>query len=128
MYFKNLLKKYAIYLLRWQLSTPTLFLVIYYTNPGLTGTILANLIGGLIFFWVDRKIFSGTELELWNAIDNHPCGRCGVDGGIVWRLVVRGQYDKRGSKPLFLCQACSEKKILELKLKTTPFSELGRTD
>lgn len=55
-----MIKKYVLYLLRWQLSTPviafcfTLFLAkcgTFWT------TIIANLIGGLIFFWVDIFIF-----------------------------------------------------------------------
>lgn len=52
------MKKYLLYLIRWQLSTPILFLVLYllHTNE-LLETIIANLVGGLIFFWVDKKIF-----------------------------------------------------------------------
>lgn len=54
-----MIKKYILYLLRWQFSTPILALVLYimHTNE-LIETIIANLIGGLIFFWVDRKIFN----------------------------------------------------------------------
>jgi len=52
------LKKFVLYLLRWQLSTPILALVLYllHTNE-IIETIVANLIGGTIFFWVDKKIF-----------------------------------------------------------------------
>lgn len=56
-------KKYILYLFRWQLSTPILAICcIGFNKYGtLTATILANLVGGLIFFWVDRLIFkSGT--------------------------------------------------------------------
>ena len=55
---KTTLHKYLLYLLRWQLSTPILALILYvlHTNE-LVETIIANLIGGLIFFWVDAKIF-----------------------------------------------------------------------
>lgn len=53
-------KQLIIYLLRWQLSTPILALSIFiltvYMNE-LWATVIANLIGGLIFFWVDRLIF-----------------------------------------------------------------------
>jgi len=53
-----MIKQYSLYLLRWQLSTPILALVLYLFNYNeLVETILANLIGGLIFFWVDKKIF-----------------------------------------------------------------------
>lgn len=50
--------KFILYLLRWQLSTPILAIVLYYLPFNtLTNTIIANLIGGIIFFWVDRLIF-----------------------------------------------------------------------
>ena len=53
------MKKYILYILRWQLSTPILALVLcmLHTNEILE-TIIANLIGGIIFFWVDKKIFN----------------------------------------------------------------------
>lgn len=52
------LKKLLLYLLRWQLSTPILFLCVSLIPYGnLTTTFLANLIGGLIFFRVDEWIF-----------------------------------------------------------------------
>ena len=55
-----MIKKYLLYLLRWQLSTPILALVLYILNTNeLIKTIIANLIGGLIFFWIDRIIFKG---------------------------------------------------------------------
>ncbi|MCL2085874.1 hypothetical protein FWH09_03010 [Candidatus Saccharibacteria bacterium] len=53
-------KKYGLYLIRWQLSTPILAGVIWWLsdwNP-FFATIIANLVGGLIFFWVDKAIFS----------------------------------------------------------------------
>lgn len=58
------MKKYFLYLLRWQLSTPILALVlcILHTNEILE-TVLANLVGGMIFFWVDRKIFNAKPKE-----------------------------------------------------------------
>lgn len=55
------LKRLLLYLGRWQLSTPILalclFLLTAYFNE-MGATIIANLIGGLIFFWVDEAIFS----------------------------------------------------------------------
>ena len=56
---KSLLYKYPLYLLRWQMSTPILALcVAYFAQLGTVwATVLANLIGGLLFFWVDRLIF-----------------------------------------------------------------------
>ena len=55
---KKEIKKYLLYLLRWQFSTPILALILYllHTNE-IIETIVANLIGGLIFYWVDKKIF-----------------------------------------------------------------------
>lgn len=52
------LKKLFFYILRWQLSTPILYLVMA-TLPfdTLTKTIIANLIGALVFFPVDEVIF-----------------------------------------------------------------------
>ena len=51
---KSNIKKYILYLIRWQLSTPILALVLYLLNYNeIVETIIANLIGGLIFFWVD---------------------------------------------------------------------------
>jgi hypothetical protein len=54
---KDLTKRYLIYLLRWQLSTPILAPCVNYFAPSLGtmgATALANLIGGLLFFWWDR--------------------------------------------------------------------------
>lgn len=52
---------YAVYLLRWQLSTPLLwsvlhFLDAYHLSPVVAAAV-ANLIGGLVFFPLDRYIF-----------------------------------------------------------------------
>ena len=46
------------YLLRWQASTPVLAGVIYFLGAGLVATAAANLIGGLLFYLVDRRIFN----------------------------------------------------------------------
>lgn len=56
------MKKYILYLIRWQLSTPILALILYlmHTNE-LIETIIANLIGGMLFFWIDKKIFIGSN-------------------------------------------------------------------
>jgi len=51
-------KKLFFYVMRWQLSTPILYLVLAclpYDN--LTKTIIANFIGALVFFPVDEIIF-----------------------------------------------------------------------
>ena len=54
-----MIKKYILYLIRWQLSTPILALILYILKINvILETIIANLIGGLIFFWIDYKIFN----------------------------------------------------------------------
>ena len=58
-----MIKKYLLYLGRWQLSTPLLAIILIWLsdfNPTIA-TIISNLIGGLIFFWVDRWIFRARE-------------------------------------------------------------------
>lgn len=53
------MKKFILYLIRWQLSSPILALcMIWLGGLGTVwATIIANLIGGIIFFWVDKLIF-----------------------------------------------------------------------
>lgn len=60
-----MIKQYILYLLRWQLSTPILAIVLKILSnmSTLAATIIANLIGGLIFFWVDKIIFKDKEVE-----------------------------------------------------------------
>ena len=53
------MSRYALYLLRWQLSIPILALCMWALG-GLDivlATVVANLIGGCIFYFVDKKIF-----------------------------------------------------------------------
>lgn len=55
---------FILYLIRWQLSTPVLALCLHFLNLGtLLNTIVANLVGGIIFYWVDRYIFNGGKHE-----------------------------------------------------------------
>ena len=53
------MKRFVLYLVRWQLSTPILALcLLWLTALGeWPATIIANLIGGCIFFFVDKWIF-----------------------------------------------------------------------
>lgn len=56
--------KFILYLIRWQLSTPILALCLNFLNFGtLINTIIANLVGGAIFFWVDKYIFNKKEVD-----------------------------------------------------------------
>ena len=53
-------KSFAMYAMRWQLSTPIYAGVLYLVTDkmGYTAkTVLANFIGACIFYWVDRFIF-----------------------------------------------------------------------
>jgi formate/nitrite transporter FocA (FNT family) len=58
-------KKFLLYIIRWQLSTPVLAYVIErFAHLGFWGSsALANLIGALIFFWVDLAIFNWENLK-----------------------------------------------------------------
>lgn len=114
------LKRYALYLIRWQLSTPILAGVgILLAAMGqLIAAIIANLIGGLIFFWVDRFIFTSRSLAAqWEVKDNIRCVDCGKTAR-GYRLVKTEIYDRIEDKePEFRCEDCSIKKSQDLKAK-----------
>lgn len=107
-----------MYLIRWQLSTPILWLVVRNLGASLWPTVLANLIGGAIFFWVDKFIFTSKAVEIWHIKE----GRCDKCGSILhlWRLIKTVGYDKTDSKPIFLCMKCSKEKTDELRAKGVP--------
>lgn len=78
------LKIYGLYLFRWQLSTPILAGVLYLLSfmDVLTATIIANLLGGLVFFWVDRFIFTAKRLEAQREVrDATIHADCGKESG-----------------------------------------------
>jgi hypothetical protein len=111
-------KRYSLYLLRWQASTPILAGVgILLVSMGqLVSAIVANLIGGLIFFWIDQFIFTSQSLATqWEVRDNIVCVDCGkIARG--YRLVCSGNYDRScDHEPEFRCETCSQKKTEELK-------------
>jgi hypothetical protein len=108
------MKRFILYLVRWQLSTPILAPITgMFTNPWL-GASLANLIGGAIFFWVDRFIFTSPSLEVWQVKEKGKCDKCGIETNL-WRLVKTKDYDRTQAKPVFLCQKCSKEKLQQLK-------------
>jgi hypothetical protein len=111
-------KRYGLYLLRWQASTPILAGVgILLVNMGqIVAAIVANLIGGLIFFWVDQFIFTSQSLaSQWEVRDNISCVDCGKMAR-GYRLVRSGDYDRtQDNAPEFRCEDCSKKKAQELK-------------
>ena len=51
--------RFLLYLLRWQMSTPVLYICLWWLADvnGWLATFTANLIGGTIFYFVDRAIF-----------------------------------------------------------------------
>ena len=113
-------KRYGLYLLRWQASTPILAGVgILLASMGqLVAAIVANLIGGLIFFWVDQFIFTSQSLAAqWEVREKITCVDCGtVARG--YRLVRSGDYDRtHDHEPEFRCEACSKKKSELLREK-----------
>jgi len=57
-------KRYLVYLGRWQLSTPVMAPVTLLLGATVLGAVAANLVGGLIFFWVDRLIFGSDKSGL----------------------------------------------------------------
>lgn len=114
------IKRYGLYLIRWQLSTPILAAVLYLLAGlgALTATIIANLIGGLIFFWVDRFIFTSRALDVpsqWEVRDEIRCADCGVVSR-GYRLIVAKDYDRIDDPvPEFRCEACSKRKSEDLR-------------
>ena len=110
------LNKFGLYLIRWQLSTPILWLVVRHLGAGLWQTIVANLIGGSIFFWVDRFIFTSKAVEMWHFKEKGKCDECGKVTSL-WRLVLAPSYDKRDSTPKFFCYECSKKRTDLLRNK-----------
>ncbi len=117
-------KRYGLYLIRWQLSTPILAGVLALLGGlgALAATIIANLIGGLIFFWVDRFIFTSESLAAqWEVKEEVRCVDCGkVARG--YRLVKAENYDKtRDPAPEFRCEECSKRKSEELRRKGIKF-------
>jgi hypothetical protein len=114
------LRRYGLYLLRWQASTPLLAAVeiILFTTGPLIAAIIANLIGGLIFFWVDQYIFTSQRLAAsWQVRDEVTCSDCGkIARG--YRLVQTSNYDRTNDPaPEFRCEQCSGRKADELRSK-----------
>jgi len=49
---------FLLYLLRWQCSSPILWLVLRKAGNNARGTVIANLIGAVIFYFIDKWIFT----------------------------------------------------------------------
>ena len=110
----KLAKKYTLYLIRWQLSTPILAIVLKLLSnmSTLTATIIANLIGGLIFFWVDKIIFrKKSDVPLWEIVEDTKCHDCHKKTK-CYRIVSWGNYDRSEDKnPQYRCKDCSLEKM-----------------
>jgi DNA-directed RNA polymerase subunit RPC12/RpoP len=129
------MNKFILYLLRWQASSLILAPVIAIVNALFTpnvdwntvawfgtlvswiGAISANLIGGCIFFWVDKFIFTSTAVEMWHIIPEGNCYECSKKAPL-WRLTLAPGYDKREDRdPEYLCMECSKKRTAMLRNK-----------
>ncbi len=111
-------RRYALYLVRWQLSTPLLAAVLVWLDSlgALAATVVADLVGGLTFFWVDRFIFTSSLINpSWEVREQVHCTDCGaVSRG--YRLVRSGESSRSAdSAPQFRCEACSTRKTEELR-------------
>ena len=110
----SLTKKYILYLIRWQLSTPILAIVLKLLSNmnTLYATIIANFIGGLIFFWIDKFIFKKKpDTPLWEIKDDVECYDCHKHTK-GYRIVSWGNYDRSEDKnPEFRCKDCSINKM-----------------
>ena len=119
--------RFFLYLTRWQLSTPIMAPVMAVVAlwlgtsslASLLGLMLANLVGGIVFFFIDRYIFTAPSLEVWEISDG-CCNDCGAHGKVK-RLVLFGKYDRRDDpEPEYRCAECSPKKLKRIQegLKT----------
>lgn len=63
--------KFILYLIRWQLSSPILFACLCWlpVSDKLYATIIANLIGGCLFYFVDKLIFTKKTPKVQKAIN-----------------------------------------------------------
>lgn len=109
------MKRFLLYLLRWQLSTPVLAIFVYIITNEILATFIANLVGGFIFYWVDRFIFTSKFLNpLWEIRSNETCFDCGAEG-YGFRVALNTGYDKtRDTSPQFRCYKCAVKKARDM--------------
>lgn len=110
-------KRFLVYLFRWQLSTIVLAPVVAFFANAWIAAIIANLIGGCIFYWIDRFIFNSKSLSVEWEVKYGECSDCGRKGR-VYRIRKGKKYDRSNDKfPKFRCEKCSiikEKELEEL--------------
>jgi hypothetical protein len=120
-----MLKRYFLYLLRWQLSTPILAVCVTLLSSlgNVLATVIANLAGGLMFFWIDKLIFSRKRtLPVWSVCPEAIYVDCGHTGR-GYRLVESVRYDHINDiNPQYRCESCSIKKAEKLSEKGVPVS------
>lgn len=110
------MRRFLLYCLRWQLSTPILWIVVRRMGASLWSTIVANAIGACIFFFIDKFIFTSNTIEMWHLKEG-KCDNCGKNSNL-YRLALAPNYDKRTDpNPKFLCYNCSKIKTDELRKK-----------
>ena len=115
-----MIKKYLMYIVRWQLSTPILYVVIWLLTgliDALWITVIANFIGALIFFWVDKVIFrkARSKNPLWEMKEDVKCQDCG-EIGRGYRIVEWCGYSRLDDEnPEYRCEKCKAKKLLEVE-------------
>jgi len=109
-----MIKKYLLYLGRWQLSTPILacVLVLLSTLPTILATVIANLVGGLMFFWIDKLIFSTIcTTPHWEIKEDITCVDCGATHTTGYRIVEWLDYNKQTDpEPKYRCIVCKDVK------------------
>jgi hypothetical protein len=108
-------KQYLLYLLRWQCSTPILAVVIWLLPlDSISEAVVANLIGGLMFYWIDRRIFGQVNLYVWWERKSGTCVDCGKEATVM-RVIKAGRYDKENDPaPQYRCRECANSKLREV--------------
>ena len=108
-------KSFIGYNIRWQTVTPFCVLLLAilesHINSYIYISIITNFIGGLLYFHIDKLIFSHIPLGAhWAVQENVNCSDCGkLARG--YRLVKTKNYDMTKDKnPKFRCEPCSTKK------------------
>jgi DNA-directed RNA polymerase subunit RPC12/RpoP len=117
--------RFILYLFRWQLSTLILApsVAFFKHSPSIWGTkedwiaaTISNLIGGCIFFWVDRFIFKSKAIEKWEILHSGKCFDCGKEDRLKRLVIAPGGYDRTDDpNPQYRCSECSLKKLNALK-------------
>jgi hypothetical protein len=82
------------------------------------GAIVANLIGALIFFWIDMIIFKKVYKEpLWEIKEDVVCHDCGAKE-TGYRIVEWMGYSRsKDANPEFRCDHCRFIKYEQVKQK-----------